>query len=71
MPAFTGRVLPFDLDASRACADLMAEGWAAGKAIGKAGGYIAATVAARGLLVATRPFEATGVTIINPWVAEQ
>lgn len=74
LPVFTGRVLPFDLNASQAYADLMAKGRAAGKAIGKADGYIAATAAARGLIVATRdtsPFEAAGLNIINPWEAEE
>jgi len=74
LPAFNGRVVPFDLDASQAYADLMVASRAAGKAIGKADGYIAATAAARGLMVATRdtsPFEAAGLNIINPWKAEQ
>jgi predicted nucleic acid-binding protein len=70
LPAFIGRVLPFDLEASKAYADLMAQAKAAGRAIGRANGYIAATAAARGLMVATRdtsPFEAAGLNIINPW----
>jgi len=70
LPAFAGRVLPFDLDTSRAYADLMARARAEGKAIAKADGYIAATAASRGLMVATRdtsPFEAAGLRIINPW----
>lgn len=70
LPLFEGRVLPFDLSASQAYAALMAQAKAAGKAIGKADGYIAATAAARGLTVATRdtaPFEAAGVPMINPW----
>ncbi len=67
---FGGRVLPFDLDASQAYADLMARAKAAGKAIGLADAYIAATAISNGLMVATRdtsPFEAAGLTIINPW----
>lgn len=70
LPAFMGRVLPFDLDASQTYADLMAQAKAAGKAIGKADGYIAATAAVRGFMVATRdtgPFESAGLGIINPW----
>jgi len=70
LPLFDGRVLPFDLDASQAYADLMARAKAAGKAIGKADGYIAATAAARGLMVASRdtsPFDAAGLNIVNPW----
>ncbi|GHT87132.1 ribonuclease VapC [Betaproteobacteria bacterium] len=70
LPGFTGRVLPFDLPASQAYAELMANAQAAGRAIGKADGYIAATAAACGLMVATRdtsPFEAAGLNVINPW----
>ncbi|CAH2407765.1 type II toxin-antitoxin system VapC family toxin [Mesorhizobium escarrei] len=67
LPLFTGRVLPFDLDASQAYAELAANA----KAVGKADGYIAATAAARGFMIATRdtsPFEAAGLNIVNPWV---
>ena len=74
LPAFTGRVLPFDLDASQAYAELMAQARAAGKAIGKADGYIAASAAARGFTIATRdtsPFKAAGLNIIDPWQASQ
>jgi toxin FitB len=72
LPLFEGRVVSFDLDASRAYADLMARAKAAGKAIGKADAYIAATAAVRGFKVATRdtqPFEAAGLSIVNPWEA--
>ncbi|AAB91723.1 VapC ribonuclease Y4jK [Sinorhizobium fredii] len=70
LPALAGRVLPFDLDASRSYADLMAQAKTSGKVIGKADGYIAATAVAHGFMVATRdtsPFEAAGLDIINPW----
>ncbi len=70
LPAFANRILLFDLDASQAYADLMALARAAGKSIGKADGYIAATAASHGLIVATRdtgPFEAAGLNVINPW----
>lgn len=70
LPTFAGRVLPFDLNASQAYADLMARARARGRAIGKADGYIAATATACGLMVATRdisPFEAAGLQIVNPW----
>lgn len=72
LPAFSGRVLPFDLDASGLYAQFMARARGAGKAIGQADGFIAASAAARGFAVATRdtgPFEAAGVTTFNPWVA--
>ena len=74
LPAFTGRVLPFDLAASRAYADLMAGARLTGKAIGKTDGYIAATASACGLMVATRdisPFEAAGLKWVNPWEAQR
>ena len=70
LPAFADRVLPFDLDASQTYADLMARARAAGKAIGTVDGYIAATAAAHGLMVATRdtsPYEAAELRVINPW----
>lgn len=72
LPTFAGRVLPFDLDAAQAYADLMARARSGGTAIGKADGYIAATAAARGLMVATRdtgPFEAAELNTVNPWEA--
>lgn len=70
LPVFTGRVLAFDLEASRMYAELMAGAKAKGKAIDREDGYIAATVAAKGFIVATRdasPFEAVGLTVIDPW----
>ena len=70
LPLFAGRVLTFDMSASQAYGKLMAKARLAGLAIGTADGYIAATAAANGMMVATRdvsPFEAAGVDIINPW----
>jgi predicted nucleic acid-binding protein len=70
LPLFAGRVLPFDMSASQAYSELMAKARAAGLAIGSADGYIAATAAANGMMVATRdvsPFAAAGVDVINPW----
>ena len=72
LPAFTGRVLPFDLDASQIHATLMAQARREGKAISTADGYIVATAASRALMVATRdvaPFQAAGLKVINPWDA--
>ena len=71
---FNGRVLSFDLNASRSYSQIMAQAKQSGKAIGMADGYIAATAASRGMMVATRdtsPFEAAGLTVINPWVLSQ
>ena len=70
LPLFVGRVLPFDTAATEAYATLRARARAQGKAIAPADGYIAATAATHGLIVATRdtsPFEAAGLTVINPW----
>ena len=74
VPMFLGRVLPFDMDASRAYAELMVAAKAEGKPIGMADAYIAATAVASGFMVATRdtsPFEAAGVSVINPWEVKQ
>lgn len=70
LPHFSGRILPFDLASSRSYSELMARARMAGKAIGVADGYIAATAAANGLAIATRdtgPFEAAALNVINPW----
>ena len=70
LPLFNGRVLSFDLAASQAYAELMARARTAGLAIGTSEGDIAATASANGFIVATRdtsPFEAAGLTVINPW----
>lgn len=70
LPLFAGRVLPFDLSASKAYADLMARARGAGLAIGTADGYIAAIASAHEFAVATRdtgPFKAAGLIVIDPW----
>lgn len=70
LPLFDSRVLSFDLATAKAYAELMARAKTQGLAIGKADGYIAATAAAHGLMVATRdvsPFQAAGLRTINPW----
>ena len=67
---FRDRVLMFDIPTAQAYAQLMAAARTAGKAISVADGYIAATAAANGMMVATRdeqPFETAGVRVINPW----
>ncbi len=64
LPAFTGRVLPFHLDASQTYATLMARARREGKAISTANGYIAATAASRALMVTTldvAPFQAASL----------
>ena len=70
LPLFVGRILPFDAAASEAYAVLRARARVGGKAISSADGYIAATAMTHCLVVATRdtsPFEAAGLTVINPW----
>ncbi len=70
LPVFATRVLAFDLAASQAYAERLAMARAQGQAIAKADGYIAAIAAAHDMAVATRdtsPFEAAGVSVINPW----
>ena len=72
LPLFAGRVLPFDLACTQAYAALMAKARSAGLAVATTDGYIASIAAANGFAVATRdtsPFEAAGITVINPWQA--
>ena len=72
LPLFAGRILPFDAPASEAYAVLRARARTQGNTIAPADGYIAATATCHGLMVATRdtgPFEAAGLTVINPWNA--
>ena len=70
VPLFRGRILPFDDAASKAYASLRATARASGNAMASADGFIAATAAANGLIVAARdvaPFEAAGLRVIDPW----
>jgi predicted nucleic acid-binding protein len=67
---FGSRVLPFDTEAAHCYAQLATRARAAGKGFPTPDGYIAATAVARGFAVASRdtsPFEAAGVSVINPW----
>ncbi len=67
---FQDRVLPFDTDAARHYADLAVTARNGGRGFPTPDGYIAAAAASRGFIVASRdtaPFEAAGVTVINPW----
>ena len=72
LPMFAGRVLASDLAAPQAHAELMAKARCEGRAIPVTDGYIAATAAANGMMVAARdtaPFEAAGLKTLNPWTA--
>ena len=67
---FKDRVLPFDSDEARHYADLAVTARNGGRGFPTPDGYIAAVAAARGFIVASRdtsPYEAAGVTDINPW----
>src|SRR5471032_2329916 len=70
MELFGGRVLPFDTDAARYYAKLAVTVKGAGRGFPTPDGYITAIAASRGFIVAscdTAPYEAAGITIINPW----
>jgi toxin FitB len=67
---FRGAVLPFDEDAARLYATLVASAARQGQVIHVGDGQIAAVALAKGFSVATRdvvPFTAAGVKVINPW----
>jgi predicted nucleic acid-binding protein len=73
LPAFVGRVLPFDLACTSAYAQVLATAREAGSGIETADACIAAVAFANGFTVATRdtrPFQAAGLTVINPWKEE-
>lgn len=74
LPLFVSRVLPFDLAASKAYAELMTAARSAGLAIGMADGQIAAIAAVNRMTVASRdtsPFVAAGASVIDPWVSNK
>ena len=69
---FAGRVLPFDSDAARACAEIVATRRSAGRPVSQADGQITATARARGMAVATRnvrDFEDIDIEVVDPWAA--
>jgi toxin FitB len=71
LPMFVGRMLPFDLAASKAYAELLAKARQAGSGIQTADACIAAIASANGFKIATRdtsPFEAAGLDVLNPWL---
>lgn len=70
LPAFAGRTLPFDLASAATYAQVVSTARAAGRPIHMADACIAAIALANGLSVASRdvrPFQAVGLTVINPW----
>jgi predicted nucleic acid-binding protein len=67
---FRDRVLPFDTDAARRYAELAVTAKQDGRGFPTPDGYIAAIAASRDFIVASRdtaPYEAAGVSVINPW----
>jgi predicted nucleic acid-binding protein len=67
---FGGRILAFDTEAAKNYSGLAVKARARGRGFPLPDGYIAAIAAARDFAVATRdtgPFEAAGVSAINPW----
>ncbi len=67
---FKERVLPFDTEAARHYAELAVTARNDGRGFPTPDGYIAAIAVSRGFIVASRdisPYEAAGVTVINPW----
>ena len=72
LPMFANRVLSFDMACTTAYAGLLAKSRAAGLTVETADAFIAAIALANGFAVATRdtrPFETSGVSVINPWEA--
>ena len=71
MDMFRDRVLSFDINAARHYAELAVTAKVTGRGFPTPDGYIAAIAASRGFIVASRdtaPYQAAGVTVINPWL---
>ena len=69
---FVGRVLPFDSDAARAYAEIVAARRTAGHPSAQADCQIAAIARSQGMTVTTRnvrDFMDTGIDIMDPWTA--
>jgi toxin FitB len=67
---FESRILPFDQEAARAYAPLVARARSVGRPISVADGQIAAVAVQHRFTVATRdvgPFASVGLSVINPW----
>ncbi|HEY2552923.1 MAG TPA: type II toxin-antitoxin system VapC family toxin [Streptosporangiaceae bacterium] len=70
---FAGRVLPFDVRAVELYAEIVAGRERAGRPISTADAQIAAICLAHSATLATRntaDFTATGVSLIDPWMAD-
>jgi predicted nucleic acid-binding protein len=67
---FEGHILPFDSDAAREFARIVAARRELGRPMSQADAQIAAIARSRGAAVATRnteDFEGCGIRIVNPW----
>ena len=67
---FRGRILPFDIPAAVAFAEIAADRRQAGRPISQADAQIAAIARSRGAALATRnvaDFEGCGIEVVNPW----
>jgi predicted nucleic acid-binding protein len=67
---FEGRILPFDSNAAKSYADVMASARVTGASISIGDAQIAAIALTQGYRVATRdttPFSFAGVEVIDPW----
>ena len=67
---FRDRILPFDIDAARHYAELAVTAKTGGRGFPTPDGYIAAIAASRDFVVASRdtaPYDAAGISVINPW----
>ncbi len=72
MALFSGRILTFDSAAAKVFADIVAQRRKLGRPINDFDAQIAAITRSHGMALATRntsDFDATGITIIDPWVA--
>ena len=69
---FSGRILAFDSDSTRAYATIAASRRSAGRPASETDVQIAAIAYSHGMAVATRnvrDFEAMGIDVIDPWAA--
>lgn len=67
---FSGKIFPFDEDAARAFAGIVAKRESAGRPISQFDAMIAAIARSHGATLATRnaaDFEDCGIPIVNPW----
>jgi len=70
LPLFAGRILAFDVACSRAYAEIFAINRRKGSRVSLPDAFVAAIAATHVMSVATRdtrPFESSGVAVINPW----